>query len=266
MKDYHNHTFRCNHATGDVEDYCRVALERNITVLGISDHTPLPDDKWLFRRMKHETLDDYVFAIKKARVRYPELTLLASMECDYLAEYELFFREELLGRHGLQYLIGAVHWYPTKDGWVEVPDGNCERDHIVAYTKQYLRAMNNRDFLFMAHPDIFGCFYPSWDVETETCSKEILAAARDLNVVLELNSHGLRKSKIKTDKGECNKYPILQFWEMVPDYDVQVVINSDAHHPEHIGVGTDKCYEIARQLNLKIVDFSFLEGTTRSPD
>jgi hypothetical protein len=45
------------------------------------------------------------------------------------------------------------------------------------------------------------------------------------------------------------------------DYDVKVVINSDAHHPEHMGVGTDKCYEMARQLNLEIVDFSFLEGT-----
>jgi histidinol-phosphatase (PHP family) len=260
MKEYHTHTWRCNHAKGDVEEYCASALERHVTVLGISDHTPLPDDRWLFRRMKYEQLDDYVASIARAREVFPALSVLTSMECDYLSEYEPFYREELLGKRSLQYLIGAVHWFPTKTGWVEVPDGRCEKDHLFSYTRQYIAAIADRDFLFMAHPDIFGSFYPLWDSEAESCSRAILAAARDSNVVLEINSHGLRKSRIKTDRGEWRKYPILQFWELAADYGIRVVINSDAHHPDHLTMGSQECYDIARGLNLEIADFSFLES------
>ena len=45
-KNYHTHTYRCQHASGDVEDYCEAAVEQGLQVLGISDHTALPDDRW----------------------------------------------------------------------------------------------------------------------------------------------------------------------------------------------------------------------------
>src|ERR1043166_3597106 len=259
-KEYHSRTSRCNHATGDVEDYCAAAVERGIDVLGISDHTPLPDDRWLFRRMKYEHLGEYLSAIDRAAARYPTLCVLKSMECDYLNEYSDFYRDELLGKYSLQYLIGAVHWFKTNTGWVEVPDGKCEKEHLIRYTEQYLAALENRDFLFMAHPDIFGSFYPKWDSETESCSRAILRAARDLKVVLEINSHGLRKSRIQTDKGTWTKYPILPFWELAAEYGITVVINSDAQRPDHIGLGADDCYGIAARLGLNLADFSFLES------
>ena len=46
MRDYHTHTFRCKHAQGDVEDYAKYAVEYGIDVLGVSDHTALPDN-WI---------------------------------------------------------------------------------------------------------------------------------------------------------------------------------------------------------------------------
>jgi histidinol-phosphatase (PHP family) len=257
MKVYHTHTWRCNHAVGDVEDYCRTAVETGIEVIGISDHTPLPDDRWLFRRMKYAELDDYVAAIERVQNRFPGLTVLKAMECDYLAEYQDFYKEELLGRRALHYLIGAVHWFPTKTGWTEVPDGKFDKEHLFSYTKQYLAAIEDRDFLFMAHPDIFGSFYPTWDSEAESCSRDILAAARSGNIVLEINSNGLRKSRIKTLQGDWTKYPITQFWALAAEYGVSVVINSDAHRPEHVAAGYSDCLEIVRKMGLHVMDFSF---------
>jgi histidinol-phosphatase (PHP family) len=45
LKNYHTHTWRCKHATGDIEDYVEKALEAGGKVLGFSDHTPLPDGR-----------------------------------------------------------------------------------------------------------------------------------------------------------------------------------------------------------------------------
>ena len=51
--NFHTHTFRCKHAKGDVDDYCRRALELGMETLGFSDHTALPDDRWLVARSWH---------------------------------------------------------------------------------------------------------------------------------------------------------------------------------------------------------------------
>ena len=40
--NYHTHTYRCNHATGTIEDYVKEAIKANIDEIGISDHLPHP--------------------------------------------------------------------------------------------------------------------------------------------------------------------------------------------------------------------------------
>ena len=79
--NFHTHTFRCKHAKGDVDDYCRRALELGMETLGFSDHTALPDDRWLVARMPYAELDNYVAAIDRGRVDFPKLKILKGMEC-----------------------------------------------------------------------------------------------------------------------------------------------------------------------------------------
>src|SRR5690554_6113258 len=105
LKNYHTHTFRCNHAEGDVVDYAKKAVEKGFSLLGMADHTPLPDDRWLSMRMAYAELPDYVQAIEHAREQYPELTILKGMECEWTKEYHNFFAEELLGKYEFDYLI-----------------------------------------------------------------------------------------------------------------------------------------------------------------
>ena len=42
--NYHTHTTRCMHATGDDEDYVLSAIKGGYRILGFSDHTP-----WKYR-------------------------------------------------------------------------------------------------------------------------------------------------------------------------------------------------------------------------
>ena len=59
QRNYHTHTYRCKHATGDVIDYAKAAIEADLTTLGMSDHAALPDNRWNNVRMSMLELDDY---------------------------------------------------------------------------------------------------------------------------------------------------------------------------------------------------------------
>ena len=43
--DIHNHTKRCNHAEGEIEDYIKRAIELNIDIYGFSEHAPMYFDQ-----------------------------------------------------------------------------------------------------------------------------------------------------------------------------------------------------------------------------
>ena len=104
MKNYHTHTFRCNHAEGDVTDYAREAVKQGLVVLGMTDHTPLPDERWPGMRLAMSELPDYLGAIEAAQAQYPELRILKGWKW-WAEEYHTFYGEELLGRYELDYLI-----------------------------------------------------------------------------------------------------------------------------------------------------------------
>ena len=89
-KNYHTHTWRCKHASQDVSAYCQAAVDCGLTVLGISDHTALPDNRWHHIRMDIDELPVYCETIDQAGRDFPQLTVLKSAECEYATEYDSF--------------------------------------------------------------------------------------------------------------------------------------------------------------------------------
>ena len=54
LVDYHNHNYLCKHAEGTLEEYVRHAIKIGLNEIGLSDHTPMPDN-WDHKvRMKEE--------------------------------------------------------------------------------------------------------------------------------------------------------------------------------------------------------------------
>ncbi len=259
MKNYHTHTYRCKHAKGEVEDYVKKAIEEGITVLGISDHTPLPDNRWQEIRMSMDELDDYEKAIEESKKKYPEIKILKAMECEYAVEYDTFYREELLGKRQFDYLIAGTHAFLCDGEWVGVYGGITTKKRLKAYAEAVVQSMKADLFTFVAHPDLFGNAYEIWDEETIACSKYILEAAEDLQTPLEINGYGLRKDRIKTEQGIRCMYPWLPFWELASAYNITVVVNSDAHFPRDVAANIKEGLEIVEKYNLQLADFSYLE-------
>jgi len=262
-KNYHTHTWRCKHATQDVSAYCQAALDCGLTVLGISDHTALPDNRWPHIRMDIDELPAYCDAVDQAGQDFPHLTVLKSAECEYADEYDGFFRDKLLGELKFDYLVGAAHFFPMQGEWIGSYGGADSVASLNAYARYFVKSMESGLFAFMAHPDLFGNSYLSWDNNTVAASHDMLTAAAELKMPLEINGYGLRKPKIQTPEGERCMYPWKPFWEMAADYDIEFIVNSDAHRPQDVNANLDEAASIGLALGLSIADLSHLEQAGR---
>jgi len=257
--NYHTHTYRCKHADGDVDDFCRAAIKSGLKTLGFSDHTPFSDDKWLPIRMNILELDDYCSAIDRAKEKFPELTILKGMECEYREESLDFFKDELLGERSFDYLVLGPHFYPYEGHYLCTYGGPVNASTLWAYTDHLVEAMHTGMFAFVAHPDLFGNCYSFWDDNCIACSRAILSAAEELCIPLEINCCGIRKGLVKYGDTTRYQYPLENFWQLATEYNVEVVVNSDAHTPGDIIDCMPEGYEIVKRYNLKLADMSFLE-------
>ena len=266
-KNYHTHLYRCKHGTGDVDDYCRAALGHGLTVLGISDHAALPDNRWIDIRMDFSELEEYCESIDSARKTFPDLTVLKSMECEFAEEYVSYYREELLGARRFDYLIGGIHLFPFRGEWTWVYGSARKGTLLKAYADFFIQAMQSGLFAFMAHPDLFGSSYLRWDTEAEACSRDIFSAAEALRMPLEINGYGFLKPWVDSPDGRRPMYPWKRFWEVASEYEVTVVVNSDAHFPEKILGGIPEGLTLAHECGLPLVDLSarLPRTTTTSP-
>lgn len=257
LENFHTHTFRCKHASGDVEDYLKEALKAKMKVIGISDHTALPDNRWLHIRMDINELDSYTDKINQAKLKYQTIEVLKAMECEYEKDYISFFQDELLGKRKYDYLIGAGHFSPYHGDWI--PFYEITRpEHLKAYTKQLIKTISSGLFAFIAHPDAFGSSYLNWDEHTIQCTKEICSAAEAYSVPLEINGLGFRRDKVTEQKQLRAPYPWPPFWEIASSYNISVICNSDAHHPTDIANNIDDARQLAKKFNLKLFDTSKL--------
>jgi histidinol-phosphatase (PHP family) len=256
--NYHTHTWRCQHATGDVGEYARVALAGGCRVLGISDHTPMPDGRWRGHRMNMSDLQTYEAAIAEARRAYPELVILKGLECELVDEFVGFYRDELLGRRHFDYLIGACHFTPYDGDWLNSFEELTTPSALRAYADYNAKTMASGLFTFISHPDIIGCCNAEWNADLAACARDICAASVANKVPLELNGYGLRKEAIATSAGERAMYPWLPFWQIAAEVGVEIVLSSDAHDPEDTLAGYETLAKIRDTLGLREADLSGL--------
>jgi histidinol-phosphatase (PHP family) len=243
--NYHTHTYRCHHATGDVEDYVACALDCGINILGISDHTPLPDDKWPEDRMTLLELEAYTEKIETETAKYNgKLKILKGMECDVAPEHMEFFRRELLGKRNYDYLIASTHWIEWQGEKVHAAM-LTEEDQVAIYKDNLIYGIQQKLFAFVGHPDFFAVTFHEMTPRVEKYCREIFQAAVEYKIPLEINGSGLTRN--------VPFYPWNDFWTLGREYDLQVICNSDAHAPEHVG-NIIEPRKLADRLGLEVVN------------
>lgn len=262
--NFHTHTQRCHHASGCVEDYCQSALEQGVSVLGFSEHCPHPDGRWQAVRMQMEELPEYLTEIETARRNFPRLHILSGLECEWVPEFEETQRECFLNELGFDFLVGAAHSY-LHDGVFESPYGRqMSAEDLQAYAEYVAQSLCTGLYAYFAHPDLFAMSIWEWDRAAEQCSRTILRAAEEYCVPLEINAYGLRKPEKEYSEGLRRMYPVRQFWELAAEYQISVVVSSDAHQPEDVWGNTGDCSLIAKELGLRVVNEQYEQWLCRT--
>ena len=234
--DLHNHTTRCNHAEGTVDTYIQKAIELGIDIYGFSEHAPMDfDEKY---RLKFNEMQDYTHDILTAKEKYKEdISILLGYEVDWLQGH---MDERVLGAD-VDYLIGSVHFI---DKWgFDNPEfiGGWKDKNIDDIWQAYFEATEamtrSGKFDIVGHLDLIKVFKFMPKKDVRVLAKDVLKAIKETNMVMEINTAGLRKPI-----GEM--YPSRALLEEAYALDIPITFSSDAHAVEQIGAG----YELATTL------------------
>lgn len=238
--DLHNHTVRCNHAEGSVDDYIQKAIELGIDIYGFSEHAPMDFDPEY--RLRFEEMDAYASDILSARERYKDqIRILLGYEVDYLPGY----MDERVLNADVDYLIGSVHFL---DKWgFDNPEfiGGYRDRNIDEIWQTYFDATEAMAktglFDIVGHLDLIKVFkfMPSKDIRL--LAKNALKAIRKSNMVLELNTAGLRKPVAEI-------YPSGMLLEEAYALNIPITFSSDAHAVDQIGFGYEEAVAMARKV------------------
>ena len=246
----HTHTCFCDHAAGSVDDYVRSAAEAGLEVLGFTEHAPVPGDPISCNMMMRD-LPSYVKAVREAGEK-TSLHVLLGAECDFEPLLANFYREELLGRYGFDYLICSVHLYFDHEerGMRFVSQSKDFTKYLSAYAAKYCAALETGIFLFGCHADLFRASYLPWDENARAAAKDIIQCAASLGIPLEINEAGLHKPVVNAPEGPRCPYSTDEFFSMARDAGLKLILSSDGHRPEDAARNT-LGREMASRLKIK---------------
>ena len=260
--DLHNHTPRCNHAVGTMNEYVEQAIQKGIDIFGFSDHAPMSfDPKY---RMSLNEADEYEKEVKELADKYKDqINILLGYEVDFLPNY----LEERILQAPVDYLIGSVHFIP-KDGnlWgFDNPEfiGEYKNADIDKIWQDYFDAIETMAksglFQIVGHLDLIKVFNFKPKKDVRLFAQKALEAIKKSGMAIEISSAGLRKPV-----GE--PYPSKELLEVAYELDIPITLASDAHAPQQVGqnmssietlvkeIGYDKV-AVFRQKELELLDF-----------
>lgn len=246
--NYHTHTVRCHHATGDDREYIEKAIEAGLEKFGFSDHAPFryPDGFSFGSHVCVEEGEEYVQTMKKLREEYKEkIQLFIGFETEYFPTYhkeKMDFYRSL----GIEYLILGNHFlfdgYPNT---VYASTPTTDENLLRIFTDELIQAMETGDFSYIAHPDMF--FFTGDDKAYEKQALRLCDASKANGIPLEINFLGIRTNR---------HYPRERFWEIAGKRNTSVVFGMDAHAPQDAGDLTSekKAREFVEKYGLNFLE------------
>ena len=254
----HTHTTLCD-GTDDIETFCRKAYEKGMDSIGFSAHAPITaktgiKSDW---NLPEDKLNEYLYEVKMAKKRWEgRLPVYLGLEIDFI--------EGLMGPDDkdyaemeLDYKIGGVHYIVPSEGKHFTVDNSAEAVEkavtefyygdfyamISSYYDAVSKMIKKGSFDILAHPDVVKKNNSDSRYFSETdpvyiekaASLAPLISAQKLHC--EINTGGMNRGRIK----DC--YPSLWLLKIFNEYDIPIVINSDAHEAEDLdGNYTTACH------------------------
>lgn len=251
LTDYHVHMAETGEFTVEYyKKYLEQAKQAGIEELGISEHAyffyetkNILSNPWVDNR-RHLHFRDYRNFFDE--VRKAELPIKMGIEMDYYPGKEDVI-ESFLEGYPFDYVIGSVHW--IGDWGIDLADFKEEYEKrdieevYVQYYDQIVQMAESKLIDIVGHIDLIKIFnyQPKDEAFLEDQYDRVVDALAKSDTCIEISTAGLRKPV-----GEI--YPDKVLLQKCYDAGVKIVINSDAHAPEHVGYQYDQAIELARSV------------------
>jgi histidinol-phosphatase (PHP family) len=242
LVDYHTHNELCKHAEGNLEAYVQYAISIGLDEIGLSDHTPMPNNWDIEVRMYEEQFwTEYKPTVLNLREKYSDqIKIKFAVEGDFFPGTEQWVKE-FNAMNDFDYVIGSVHYlgewgfdnplYVGKFGEVDIDEV------YMSYYNHIKQSAKCGLFDIIGHCDLVKKFGHRPTKNIEEILRETFKVVKSSGMAVEINTSGLRKP-VK------EQYPSEQILKIVSEYDIPLTLGSDAHTPTDVG----KDFELAKQL------------------
>ena len=251
----HTHTDFCD-GKDDVETMCRAAYEKKLDAIGFSAHAPIERQTGLKSdwNLKEEKVEQYVEAVLAEKKRWQgKLDVYLGYEADYIKGVRSPLDNDIKALN-LDYIIGSVHYIFPQNGsepfTVDGPPEEFEKGLkegfngggealMNCYYDALCEMITQGGFDILGHADIIkkNCINKNyWNKKNEISrQREIAGLIAGSNIITEINTGGINRKKIN------ETYPSLSFLRILKEFNIPVIITSDAHCSKDI----DGNYDIA---------------------
>jgi len=260
LSSMHTHTPFCD-GKNDVETMCRTAYEMKLHAIGFSAHSPVSKQtgipsSW---NLQDEYVEEYVAEVLDAKKRWHDkLVVFLGYETDYVKDRRSPLDDDIISLN-LDYQIGSVHFiFPENGADPFTVDGSSEEfekglqegfnGDVAALMHSYYDAQLEMialgGFDILGHADLIKkntLGKNLWPKESEIIrQREIAFAAAGAGIVIEVNTGGINRKKIN------ELYPSLEFLRIIHEYEIPVIITSDAHSAKDINGNYDYALQMLK--------------------
>jgi len=263
ISNYHCHS-RLDDGVGELAEYADAALARGLATLGFSGHAPVPfDTDWT---MPPALLPEYVATVRRLKSEYAgRLEILLGLEVDFLPGL-LSTRSQHIRELGLDFTLGSVHflgrfrdgtWW-TGDGalaelerGLEESFGGSVRAAVERFYALTVQMVTESPPDIVGHFDVIkknnrdGRFFSEGAPWYRQAVLGALDAVARAGCIMEVNTGGV----VRGTSGVL--YPSDWILAECLQRGIPVMVNADAHRPEHIDGYFQESYALLREIGYR---------------
>ena len=256
--NYHSHNVFCD-GRATMEDFVKFAIAKGLKKYGFSSHSPLPfHTSW---NMDLDNFPYYKAEFYRLKEKYKgQIELYIGLEIDYIHNVFGANNNNLYSTDDLDYKISSIHYLdPLPEGGFFSIDGNLfdfqknikilYNDDIKEVAKRFFEI--SKEMIEQGGFDIVGhfdkismnesnceCFYINKKRNFQTVA-DILQLIKEKGYILEINT------KSFLDRGFT--YPDQQFFPLIKELKIPIIVTSDCHYPDKITIGFEPVYELLKK-------------------
>lgn len=255
--NYHSHTSRCGHATGEDEEYVVRAIEQGYKRMGFSDHVFLPNVHQEGMRGDYSLLNEYMSSVKSLKRKYKsKIEIKLGFECEWYGDKYKSYYESLLKEKGFDYLILGQHCYFDANDRIRFYGDKSPLDELTRcemYVSSLCEGIDSGLFSYVCHPDFFVYMF-GYLSSFARSSYTICLKAKEKGIPLEINLARTRPDGFPSINPPFELiYPFPPFWDIAKEVGNEIVVGVDAHNPnDYINTDYKAVREFIAQYGLKV--------------